>query len=96
MTFGELLAVIDDRLGSEPRLADAHREEAGFEHSTWTCDRESVSIGPSGTTGIAVTYLSSGRAVRSKVFALSPLSVDRVVITAAEHLTRYVFHRAPS
>jgi hypothetical protein len=93
MTLGEVLAEIDERLGAEPRLLAAHCEENGGEHSTWVSNRESVSIGPSGTTGIAVTCLSSGRVVRTKVFALSPMSVDRIVTTAAEHLTSYVFHR---
>ncbi len=95
MTFRELLAAIDERLGAEPRLANAHREEDGIEHSTWSCNRESVTIAPAGTTGISVTYLSSGRSVRSKIFALSPISLDRIVITAAEHLTGYAFHRTP-
>lgn len=93
MTFGELLAAIDERLGAEPRLVEAHREENGGEHSTWVSNRESVSIGPSGATGIVVTYLSSGRVVRSKIFALSEMSVDRIVTTVAEHLTAYAFHR---
>jgi hypothetical protein len=93
MTFGDLLAAIDDRLAAEPRLADAHREEDGVEHSTWTSNRESVSIGPSGTTGIVVHYRSDGRAVHTKIFAMSPMSVDRIVISAAEHLTRYAYHR---
>jgi len=93
MTFEELLAAIDERLAAEPRLAEAHRDATSVEHSIWMCNRESVSIGPSGSTGIAVTYLSSGRMVRSKIFALSPMSVDRIVTTAAEHLTGYVFHR---
>jgi hypothetical protein len=96
MTFGELLAAIDERLAAEPRLADAHREEDGVEHSTWTSNRESVSIGPSGTTGIVVHYRSDGRAVHSKIFALSPMSVDRIVTSAAEHLTRYAYHRTSS
>lgn len=91
MTFGELVAAIDERLGTEPRLAGAL--ETGGEHGTWTCDRESVSIAPSGSTGIVVEYRSDGRVVRSKVFAFSPMSVDRIVTTAAEHLSRYVNRR---
>jgi hypothetical protein len=92
MTFGELLAAIDERLGAEPRLAGAQRE-TGDEHGTWTCDRESVSIAPSGSTGIVVEYRSDGRVMRSKVFAFSPMSVDRIVTTTAEHLTRYANRR---
>lgn len=92
MTFAELLATIDGRLEAEPRLAGARRESSD-EHSTWVCNRESVSISPSGTTGILLEYQSDGRVLRNKIFALSPMSVDRIVTTTAEHLTNYVFHR---
>lgn len=94
MTFRELLAVIDERLAAEPRLAGAQRQSGG-EHSNWTYNRESVSIGPSGSTGIVVDYCSDGRVIRSKIFAASPMTVDRIVTTAAEHLTGYVYHRTP-
>lgn len=92
MTFAELRAEIDDRLAAEPRLQGSTRELEG-EKSLWTRDRERVAIGPSGTTGIIVECISNGRVVRSKIFAASPMSVERIVTTSAEHLTRYVFHR---
>lgn len=92
MTFAELRAAIDDRLAAEPRLQGSRREREG-EKSVWTRDREIVAIGPSGTTGVIVEYITNGRVVRSKIFAASPMSVERIVITSAEHLTSYVFHR---
>ena len=92
MTFAELRAAIDDRLAAETRLEGSRRELEG-ENSVWTRDREVVAISPSGTTGILVEYITNGRLVRSKIFAASPMSVERIVITSAEHLTRYAFHR---
>lgn len=94
MTFAELRAEIDERLAAEPRLQGSRRELDG-EKSVWTRDREIVLIGPSGTTGILVELSTNGRVVRSKIFAASPMSVERIVITSAEHLTSYAFHRTP-
>jgi hypothetical protein len=93
MTFPELRSAIDHRLAAEPRLEGSECELSG-EVCTWTMGRESVVISSSGSTGIHVEYRSHGRLVRTKIFAASPLSVDRIVITSAEHLTGYVFHRA--
>jgi hypothetical protein len=92
MTFAELRAAIDDRLAAEPRLQGSRRQLEG-ERSVWTRDREIVAIAPSGTTGILVELSTNGRVVRSKIFAASPMSVERIVTTSAEHLTSYVFHR---
>jgi hypothetical protein len=93
MTFAELRAEIDDRLAAEPRLQGSRRQLEG-QTSVWTLDREIVAIGPSGTTGILVELSTNGRVVRSKIFAASPMSVERIVTTSAEHLTSYVFHRS--
>jgi hypothetical protein len=94
MTFAELRAEIDDRLAAEPRLQGSRRELED-ERSVWTRYGEIVTIGPSGTTGILVEYRTDGRLVHRKIFAASPMSVGRIVITAAEHLTSYAFHRTP-
>jgi hypothetical protein len=93
MTFAELRAEIDDRLAAEPRLQGSRRQLEG-QTSVWTLDSEIVAIGPSGTTGILVELSTNGRLVRSKIFAASPMSVERIVTTSAEHLTSYVFHRS--
>ncbi|HEV8020072.1 MAG TPA: hypothetical protein VGP41_02340 [Candidatus Lustribacter sp.] len=94
MTFAELRAEIDDRLAAEPRLQGGRRELEG-EKSVWTRHGEIVTIGPSGTTGILVEYRTDGRLVHRKIFAASPMSIERIVITSAEHLTSYAFHRTP-
>jgi hypothetical protein len=92
MTFPELRARVDEQLETEPRLQGSRRELFG-ENCVWTRGRESVAISASGTTGILVELMSSDRLVRSKIFALSPMMVERIVTTAAEHLTAYAFHR---
>jgi hypothetical protein len=92
MHFSELRAAIDERLGAEPRLHGSRCELQG-QNSVWTRDNQVVVIGASGSTGILVEYLSDGSPVRSKIFAASPMSVDRIVISSAEHLTGYAFHR---
>ena len=92
MTFPEIRASIDTRLEADPRLAGSRREVHG-ETTVWTRDKQAVAIGASGTTGILVEYRSEGRPPRSKIFAASPMSVDRIVVTSAEHLTDYAYHR---
>lgn len=92
MTFPELRAMIDERLEAEPRLQGSRCEVHG-EGSVWTRAKQVVAIGASGSTGILVEYLSDGQPVRTKIFALSPMSVERIVISSAEHLTCYAFHR---
>ena len=92
MTFPEVRALVDEQLETEPRLQGARRELSG-ETCVWTRGREAVAISASGSTGILVELMSGDRLVRSKVFALSPMSVERIVTTAAEHLTAYAFHR---
>jgi hypothetical protein len=92
MTFSELRVTIDERLESEPRLHGSRRELHG-ESSVWTREKQVIVIGPSGSTGIRVEYISDGQPLRTKIFALSPMSVDRIVISSAEHLTCYAFHR---
>jgi hypothetical protein len=92
MTFPELRALVDEQLEAEPRLHGSRREIHG-ESCVWTRDREAAAISASGSTGVLVELLSGDRLVRSKVFALSPMSVARIVTTAAEHLTAYAFHR---
>jgi hypothetical protein len=90
MTFEELRAAVDERLESEPRLRGIqHDPNAGL----WMLNQETVVLSPSGSTGILVEYLSRDRLVRTKIFAASPMSVERIVTTSAEHLTSYVFHR---
>jgi hypothetical protein len=95
MTFPEIRASIDERLETEPRLAGSRRELQD-DMSVWTRDKQAVAIAPSGSTGILVEYRSEGRPVRRKIFAASPMSVDRIVVTSAEHLTDYAFHRTMS
>jgi hypothetical protein len=92
MTFPEIRASIDARIEAEPRLQGSHCELEG-ENSIWTLNRQVVTISPSGSTGILVEYISDERLVHSKIFAASPLSIERIVTTAAEHLTAYAFHR---
>jgi len=92
MTFPELRALVDEQLEAEPRLAGSRRELSG-ENCEWTRERETVAISASGSTGVLVELISGDRLMRSKVFALSPMSVERIVTTAAEHLTGYAFHR---
>ena len=92
MTFPEIRASIDARLEAESRLAGSHREVHG-ETSVWSRDKQAVAIAPSGSTGILVEYRSEGRPARRRIFAASPLSVDRIVVTSAEHLTDYAYHR---
>ena len=92
MTFPELRALVDEQLEAEPRLNGSRRELSG-ESCEWTRGRETVAISASGSTGVLVELLSGDRLVRSKIFALSPMSIERIVTTAAEHLTAYAFHR---
>jgi hypothetical protein len=92
MTFPEIRASIDARIETEPRLQGSRRELEG-ESSIWRLNRQIVTISASGSTGILVEYLSDDRLVHSKIFAASPLSIERIVTTAAEHLTAYAFHR---
>jgi hypothetical protein len=92
MTFAEIRALIDARLEAEPRLEGSRRELSG-ENCVWTRNGEVVAISAAGSTGILVEYLSDGRPIRSKVFAASPVSVERIVTSLAEHLTGYAFHR---
>ena len=95
MTFPEILTSIDEQLAAELRLAGSHRESS-TDGSTWTRNREGVAITASGTTGLLVAFLSDGEIVRSRVFARSPMSVERIVTSSAEHLTGYAFHRTPA
>jgi hypothetical protein len=92
MTFPEIRASIDAGLEAEPRLQGSRCEEHGG-RSVWTRNEQVVAIGASGSTGILVEYLSNGHPIRNKIFAASPMSVDRIVISSAEHLTGYAFHR---
>ncbi len=92
MTFPELRALVDEQLEAEPRLHGSVRELSG-ESCEWTRGREAVAISPSGSTGVLVELMSGDRLVRSKIFALSPMSISRIVTTVAEHLTAYAFHR---
>jgi len=92
MTFPELRALIDEQIEAEPRLHGSRRELSG-ENCVWTLGRESIMISASGSTGVLVELMSGDRLVRSKIFALSPMMVARIVTTAAEHLTAYAFHR---
>jgi hypothetical protein len=92
MTFPELRAMIDARLEADPRLEGSHNELLG-DACTWYLNNESVMFTAAGSTGILVEYLSTGRIVHSRIFAMSPLSVDRIVNSSAEHLTAYVLHR---
>ena len=92
MTFSELRAMIDSRLEGDARL-DGSRRELHDESCTWTLNNEGVALSAAGSTGILVEYLRGGSVVHQRIFAASPLSVDRIVNTAAEHLTAYVLHR---
>jgi hypothetical protein len=92
MTFPELRAMIDSRLEAEPRLDGSVRELRG-DDCVWTRNDEGVAIRAQGSTGILLEYLSRGRVVHQRVYAASPLSIERVVNTCAEHLTGYIVHR---
>jgi hypothetical protein len=92
MTFPELRALIEARLEAEPRLDGSVRELRGDE-CVWTRNDEGVAIRPEGSTGIVLEYLSRGQIVHKRVYAASPLSVERVANTCAEHLTGYTVHR---
>jgi hypothetical protein len=92
MTFPELRGLVDEQLEAEPRLHGSRRDLSG-ENCVWTRGRESVAISASGSTGVLVELMSGDRLMRSKIFALSPMMVERIVTTAAEHLTGYAFHR---
>jgi hypothetical protein len=92
MTFPELRAMIDARLEADTRLEGSRCEMQG-EASTWILNNESVALSAAGSTGILVEYLSNGRVVHSRIFAASPLSVERIGNSSAEHLTAYALHR---
>jgi hypothetical protein len=92
MTFPELRALIDAQIEAEPRLTGSRRELQG-ESSVWTRDKQVIVISPSGSTGILVEYIRDGLLVREKTFAASPQIIERIVVSSAEHLTDYVFHR---
>jgi hypothetical protein len=92
MTFADIRALIDASLASIPRLREGAHDVTG-EASRWSLADQVVAIQPSGSTGILVEYLTNGRLAHKKVFAASPMSVDRIVHTAAEHLTAYTYHR---
>jgi hypothetical protein len=91
MTFPELRALIDTRIEAEPRLAGSVRELRD-ETCVWTRNGEAVAISSAGATGILLEYISHGHVVHSRIYAASPLSVNRIVTTCAEHLTAYVVH----
>lgn len=92
MTFSELCALIDERIESDVRLSGAvHESDA--ETSRWTLNAQSVTIRAVGSTGLAVEYWNGESMVHSRTFAASPLMVDRIVTTIAEHLTAYALHR---
>jgi hypothetical protein len=92
MTYSEIRMLIDAALASIPRLQDCRREVRD-EALLCSLDRQAVAISPSGPTGILVRYFTGESTVHARIFAASPLSVDRIAHTAAEHLTAYTFHR---
>jgi hypothetical protein len=92
MTFPELRARIDERIATDARLQGAACELHG-DASQWTLNAQSVAFRADGSTGILAEYRSAGELVHSRIFAASPMSIARIVTTAAEHLTAYALHR---
>jgi hypothetical protein len=92
MTFDGIRDLIAAQLESDPRLAGLESER-NSEETGWRINRELVVISAAGSTGILVEYITNGRLVHKRTFAASPMIVERIVHTIAEHLTEYAYHR---
>jgi hypothetical protein len=92
MTFDDIRNLIAAQLESDPRLAGLESERNN-EETAWKMKSELVVISSTGSTGILVEYITNGRLVHKRIFAASPMIVERVVHTIAEHLTEYAYHR---
>ncbi len=88
MAFSDLCLLIDERLRAETHFAQIEHAASETEH-VWLFDDQAVRLRRSGSTGIEATYETANRPIHSRTFAASPLSVDRVVRTAIEHLNGY-------
>jgi hypothetical protein len=88
MPFSDLCERIDARLDADAQLAGSQRISSPGE-STWTMDRQTVTIRPAGSTGIELVYQTDGRAIHARTFAASPMSIPRIVRTITEHLLGY-------
>ena len=89
MDFVTLCSQIAAELETNARLSGSERSEDADGY-VWMKQNVGAKLTPSGSTGISVALLSADHVVHERIFAASPMSVQRVVQIIVEHLTGYV------